>query len=499
MTSGTGIAAHGARPGTGLARNAFFLVVGQVVTTGLAILFNGVVGRLLGPTEFGVYFLVVAFSALPNTIVDWGQGFYSLREVARSPERGGDLLGTALTLRTLGTLLACIPTGLVAWALGYDLRTRWLMVSFIALGVPFLLSQFYGIVFRGRDRMDLDATVSVANKIAGLFFTLAALMLGRGLWGVIVAQALAGLIAVAVAARLYRRVATGPVRFSSRTAREMLTGGSALVTMNLAIWAQPYIDAVLLSKLVPHDAIGWYGAAKNIMGTLVAPALIVGAAAFPRLSRTAADPSSFALEVQTAIRPMLWLGALAGVGTFLFADTAIAILYGHKNFSPAGAILKVFAPGMFLIFIDMLLGAALTALGRSTAFSLAKIASVVLSTTLDLAFIPHFQRTSGNGGIGAVLSFVLSEAVIFSGSLYLMPRGSMGMTALLDALRSLAAAGLTVGAFLLLPGLSPWLGMPLAVVVFTACSLAVGLVRRGDVDLVRGIVNAKLARVSARA
>jgi O-antigen/teichoic acid export membrane protein len=495
----TGVAAHETRPGTGLARNAFFLVLGQVVTTGLGILFNGAVGRLLGPTDFGLYFLIVSFAALPNTIVDWGQGFYGLREVARSPERGGDLLGTGLTLRAVGTLLACIPAGLVAWALGYDLRTRWFTVAFIAMGLPLLLSQFYGIVFRGRDRMDLDATVSVANKIAALFFTLTALMLGRGLGGVIVAQGLAGMIAVAVAARLYRRVATGPVRFSSRTAREMLAGGSALVTMNLAIWAQPYIDAVLLSKLVPHDAIGWYGAAKNIMGTLLAPAIIVGAASFPRLSRTAADRRAFAIEVQTAIRPMLWLGALASVGTYLFADTAIAVVYGHKNFGPAGAILKVFAPGMFLIFIDMLLGAALTALGRATAFSLAKIASVVLSTTLDFAFIPHFQRTSHNGGMGAVLSFVLSEAVIFSGSLYLMPRGSMGMTALLDALRSLAAAGLTVGAFLLLPGLSPWLGMPLVVIVFTVCSLAVGLVRRGDVDMVRGIVNAKLARVSVKA
>jgi O-antigen/teichoic acid export membrane protein len=499
MTSGTGAAAQVTRPSAGLARNAFYLVLGQVVTTGLGILFNGAVGRLLGPTDFGVYFLLVSFAGLANTVVDWGQQFYGLREVARSPERGGDLLGTGLTLRTVGTLAMCVPAGLAAWALSYDLRTRWFTVSFIALGLPLLLSQFYGIVFRGRDRMELDATVSVVNKIAGLFFTLAALLLGRGLGGVIVAQGLSGLVALAVSTRLYRRVATGPVRFSRQTAREMLAGGSALVSMNLAIWAQPYIDAVLLSKLVPHDAIGWFGAAKNIMGTLLAPAIIIGAASFPRLSRTSADPPAFAMEVRTALRPMLWLGALAGVGTYLFGDTAIAVVYGHRNFGPAGAILKVFAPGMFLIFLDVLLGNALTALGKSVPFSLAKIASVALSTALDLVFIPYFQRTAGNGGIGATLAFVLSEAVIFSGSLYLMPRGSLGADALLNGLRALAAAGLTAGAFMLLPGLSPFIGMPLAVLVFTGCSVGVGLVRRGDVDLVRGIVSAKLARVSAKA
>ena len=66
------------------------------------------------------------------------------------------------------------------------------------------------MVFRARDRMGLDAWVSVANKIALLGLALAALALGKGLPGVLVAQVLAGFLALAIAARLYRRVTTGP-------------------------------------------------------------------------------------------------------------------------------------------------------------------------------------------------------------------------------------------------------------------------------------------------
>jgi len=116
------------------------------------------------------------------------------------------------------------------------------------------------------------------------------------------------------------------------------------------------------------------------MGTLLAPALILGAAEFPRLSRAAADVAAFKAEVRAALRPILWLGALGGVGTFLFADLAIGIIYGERNFAPAGAILKVYGPGLFLVFIDVLFGNALTAMGRATALSVAKIGSVVLST-----------------------------------------------------------------------------------------------------------------------
>ena len=56
------------------------------------------------------------------------------------------------------------------------------------------------------------------------------------------------------------------------------------------------------------------------------------------------------------------------MGTFLFADGAIALVYGHRQFGPAGIVLKVFGPGLFLLFVDVLFGNALTAMGRAGAF-----------------------------------------------------------------------------------------------------------------------------------
>ena len=98
---------------------------------------------------------------------------------------------------------------------------------------------------------------------------------------------------------------------------------------------------MILSKLAPADVIGWYGAAKNIMGTLLAPALILGAASFPRLARAAGHAGALKAEVRAAPRPILWLGALAATGTTLFADDAIAIMYGQKQFGPAGIIFQI--------------------------------------------------------------------------------------------------------------------------------------------------------------
>ena len=140
------------------------------------------------------------------------------------------------------------------------------------------------------------------------------------------------------------------MRYSRAVARQILVGGSAYVTLCVTSNIQPYIDAVILSKLAPADAVGWYGAARTIMGTMIAPAIIVAAASFPRLARAVANKGPVKAEIRASLRPILWLGALASVGAFLFADDAIALLYGKHDFVPSGIILESLRSRIFPAF-----------------------------------------------------------------------------------------------------------------------------------------------------
>jgi hypothetical protein len=52
-----------------VARNAFYLMLGQVMTTALVILFSSALGRMLGASDFGLYFLIVSFSSFAYVLV----------------------------------------------------------------------------------------------------------------------------------------------------------------------------------------------------------------------------------------------------------------------------------------------------------------------------------------------------------------------------------------------------------------------------------------------
>jgi O-antigen/teichoic acid export membrane protein len=265
--------------------------------------------------------------------------------------------------------------------------------------------------------------------------------------------------------------------------------------MTAATSVQPYLDAILLSKLAPGVVVGWFGAARNILGTLMAPAVILGAAAYPRIARASHDGAALRHEVRAAFRPLLWLGALAGTGTYLFASAAIALIYGARDFAPAAVILQVFAPGLLLLFIDILLGNIIYASGGAAGFAIAKIASVVVGTALDLILIPWFQQRYGNGGIGVVVAFALSEFVVFAGALIAMRRGTLERGTALDVARALGAAGVTVLLFRVLPAVPPWAGIPLCVATFAAASLAVQLVSWEDLSVLPALLRRREADV----
>lgn len=474
-----------------VARNALHLMLGQATTTALGILFGAALARTLGASDFGLYFLISSFSAFAYVLIDWGQSLYIIREVASHPERGGLFLGTALVLRSVATALALAPAGIAAWAFGYDPMTCWYSVVFVAASAPFFLAQTYGTVFRARDRMELDAWVSVINKVALLGIALPALVCGAGLPGVMAAQALAGVAALTAALRFYNRAPTGRLRYSRAAARQILLGGSAYITMCVASSIQPFIDAVILSKLAPADAVGWYGAARTILGNLIAPALIVGAASFPRLARAVANNGPVKAEIRASLRPILWLGALAAVGTYLFADDVIALLYGQHDFAPSGIILKVYAPGFFLLFTNVLFAYAVYAIDRPMAYSVLKVASVAVNTTLEFVLIPIFQERFGNGGIGVVAAFVASEVLVFGGAIFLLRHKVIAPEVWTDMARALGSAAFTLLVFWRMPALPFLVGAPVCVIAFLLCSICLGLVRRDDVQLFRALLHKK--------
>ena len=471
----------------GLARNVFNLLMGQISTTVLTIVLSAAVARTLGPGDFGVWYLITAVSTFAFVFVDWGHGAYVIREVARHPERTGELMGTVLAVRVLSALGLIAPAVAIGWLLGYPARTLFFIAGMMVAWLPVYLGLTFGWAFRGKERMEFDALLSVTLKGMTLLFGVAMLLNGGRIGALLIATAAAGLITLTVAVFIYHRLNLGRLRVTRAMGRELLVGGAPMVTMTIAVASQPYIDANMLSRLSTPDVMGWYGAASTFTSTLIAPAFVLASAAYPRLSVAAANRGEFRMLLHDALRPLTFVAVLGGVGTFLFADVAVNLVYSAEKYGPSALILKAFAPAMMLVYIDMMLGTAILAAGRAVQLAAAKVMSIVVIAACELILIPYCQAHYGNGAIAVMLSFGIGELVMVAGSLYLLPKGTLHASIGVDLLRAFAAGAGTLLTVRVLPQFSPFVMIPLAIATFAGLAIAVGLIRRSDLAAIASL------------
>ena len=210
---------------------------------------SATLARTLGASEFGLLYLITSIATFAYVVVDWGHGPYIIREAAKHPQRSGELLGSAMAVRSTMALFACLFAVGSTWVLRYDLRTQLLTGALILAWLPQYLGLSFGWIFRGHERMDRDAAINVVLKLATLVGAIVCVELGGRLFGLVVVYGLAGVLTLALAIVIYRQLQLPRLRATVSTSRELLRDGAPLLAMSLAVAVEPYFNANILYKL----------------------------------------------------------------------------------------------------------------------------------------------------------------------------------------------------------------------------------------------------------
>jgi len=475
------------RPGL-ILRNALFLIASQAIVTPLTLIITAVMGRYLGPAEYGDLFLAGTFAGLAFLLVEWGQGPLLTAQVARDHARAGELAGTSLAFRAVGSLL--VGAALMALSLLLGKGTDFLVVmALIVLGstVGTLAGGFQDVV-RGFERMDFGAASYVGWQVLRLIVVVPTLLLGGRLRAVLVAQAACGVIGLVLVVRLLPRVGVTALRARWATARQLLIGGVPFLVFALSLALHANVDAVLMSKLASREAVGWFAASGKLQGALIYPVSVLIAAIYPTLCRLhVEDRDEFRRTAAAAMRTTtLLVLPLAGC-CFLYPDVGVR-LFGAGSFGPAEDNLRVLSLAVFLLYFSMPVSTCLNSSGRQWPWTITQFACVLLALGLDSLLIPHFQATRGNGGLGVCWSAAASEGVKVAIGVALLPRGIFTAAVLRQLLLAALAASAMLAVAALTLRFGSFVSAPLALGAYAFCLWLTGGVDREQLEAVRAIV-----------
>jgi PST family polysaccharide transporter len=428
------------------------------VTATLTLVTTVWLGRVLGPTAFGMFSWGIALLAYFSIFHNLGLNVVGVREAARDASRIPKLMGEILGLRAVASLLAFGLYLLILLLL--DKPPLFKLVVAVQGLTLFAHAASVEWVYEGVQQMGVLARRHIVVAVLTLAGTL---LLVREPDDVVLAAA-----ATVAAAALgngwilltYRRQFGVPrLRGDLAAWKALLRPGLPIAVSLFMIQVYTSLDQLMLGLMRTEQEVGWYAAAYRLITAVLIPSSVLLQAFMPALSEAHGDPERMRARGRRFIAALLAVGfPLAVAGAFL--APLLIRLFG-ADYAPAAPALTILMVDVSLSYFHIGLGRALVAWDRERDYMAALVGGAVANVVLNLLLIPPY------GIVGAAVATMLSEGAVLAVTAWLHYR----VTATLYAgtvLRAATATAIGVGGAAALGGALSW---PLA---GTAVAMAVG-------------------------
>ncbi len=469
------------------ASNAAFLFAAQILTGLLSLIIYVLLPRYYGAEGIGTYYLAASIWSIAALLIGFGNDVVISREVARDHSRLNSLVSGGLLLRILFHFLGFTAVAIFANIAGYAPETVQVIYVFGLANLIFQIGHMFSAALYGLEKIKVFAVAGIITESVTAIGVVVCIATGQS---IVAAAFLSVLAAVARAIFLFwmlRRQVTLKLQMDWSVVPFLLREGASILFNRILRDLYAQADVIIISLFVNETVVGWYSVADVGYGTLMMIPSIISTTLFPTLARLYKhDRGRLATVVRRALNLVL-LGAVPmGLGIFIVAEPLILLIVGDE-FLNSIPVLAGF--GLVAIFtsVNVFLANMLIAMDRQNKLSVMLILVIVLTLPMDFYLIPYTQNRWGNGALGGVVSYLITEIVMMIGIFWATPKGLFSRQNANYAVRVLLAGGvmfLTTWPFRHLFFLVPVL---IGAVTYLAIAFLLRLISRDDINLARSV------------
>lgn len=374
-------------------------VSGKVLLTLLGLVTFAVLTRSLGAAEFGQYRTVFTYLALAGVLANFGTPALALREMSRADQNPSLIIGNALALRLLLTVLVLLPAVVLVPVFGFDAAIERGVVIGVLGWTAFQLSNVINAVFQYRLKQHLASVAEVSGAALACILTVLFALLNADLYWMLVAFALGQLLTTALAWHLADREVPLSLRADRDTWAYLLrdgwpVGASVLVSTLIARG-----DLMMLAIFQPAAEVGIYGVASKILEIVLTVPQMLAPLLMPQLMESVSDMDLLQAKVRNALTGVLVLGFPASCLLAWFAKDIISLVAGQE-YAQAASVLRIMSATLLVLFVSTLLRFVLLAAGKQRAMLRADLLGLLAAMVGYGLLIP---RWSGDGAAVAAL------------------------------------------------------------------------------------------------
>ncbi|MFA5779109.1 MAG: flippase [Elusimicrobiota bacterium] len=390
-------------------KNLFYKITGELATRILAFLFYAIIARKLGTADFGKNSFAYSFTIICALLVDMGFNSILIRDISQHKHNIAKYVGNISFAKLISSVVSFFIVLFAGYLTGYYKnygRAILLMavVSILSGWIDYIIA-----IFNAFEKMNYEALLKFCNRAFLLIFGVAALLLNGGLYGLLEAMIFASVISV-VFGLFMVRIKITPFKLNNDIffIKKIFIIALPVFLSTLFMSAYHNIGTILMPAMGCSDIqIGWFSPGiKLIEITALLPVLFVSAS-FPVLSDFfGRSENLFADSCRYIVKFLFVAGLPIAILGVLFSKEIVLFIFGSQ-YLPTGVIFSILLWSVPLVFVNHALMQIFIINHNQKITTYTAISAFLINFILNILLIPKF------GYIGASISFVITETVLF--------------------------------------------------------------------------------------
>lgn len=385
-------------------------LMGEKVLRMFMGLFVGIwVARYLGPEQFGLLSYAQSFVFLFTAIATLGLDSIVVRELVKDNSQRNVLLGTAFTLKLIGSLCILPLLWLGVQFTSNDSYTN-LLIFIIASGTIF---QSFNVIDFYYQSSVLSKYVAFANTITLAISSIIKIVLILN-EASLLAFAIVGVFDTIILSLgliyFYWQKTHHSLRewqFDKVVAKRVLKDSWPLIISSVMVSLYMKIDQVMIKEMLDSNAVGQYAAAVRISEAWYFLPMAICSSIFPAIiNAKKVSEKLYYQRLQRLYSVMVWLGVAVALPMTFMSDWIISLLYGSA-YIQAGQILVIH------VWTGAFIGLSVSSGKWFINENLTKLAMIrnalgaVINIVLNFIFIKSFGITGA--AVATIISHIFSD------------------------------------------------------------------------------------------
>lgn len=381
----------------------FFAKIGSMLITFLATAY---IARNLGPTNYGELSYAISFVSLFSFMASMGIDGILHRELIKYPERRNELLGSAIGIRIIASVITVIITILTAFLVSPK-DVSILLIVIVSLGSIAGSFQLLGYEFQAESKSKYPSILSLGIvlilnilKIIIIFFDQGVIYLALV---ILLEPILYSVGYIYLKNKFYNDFQE--IKFKSETAWLILKDSFPLIFASAFYLIYARIDQVMLKNMVNAEAVGLYDSAVRLSEiSYFIPQILIVSLLPTIINAKKTSDGLYYKRIKKLFLVILLISTLISLATTMLSEKLVVIIFG-AGFLGAVPILGIYVWSNIGASLNMAIQQILVVENSIKFISISAFFGMITNVALNMMLIPEY------GASGAAFATLISYMI----------------------------------------------------------------------------------------